>query len=929
MNQKLMISCTGCGVELEASNEIVGMYMRCDQCDTKQKVSFRDQETTISLDPAKAKTFEVSKKSIDRLRKKQKRNKSPMLFILFTVIVGSISSFFIFKDQESPLNTVVANISDKVPVPKIEVDSSLESANIPEIEYPVVKISNSIKHFIRQRCQSCHGEKKQKGDQRFDDLPDELSKAHNIQLLQDILDTVNLSEMPPEEEPEIPVDELTNFIDELTKTITKAKEYTLNRGLSPPIRYLNKRELKLTYRDLLGVNVNLNQIPDAPEISRFDTIAKDQFFSESHWEASFNVAKSNLLKAVKIEGDAKTVKLRYEVETGKLESFREIIKSGPNKILEMSKKLDELMATQLKGHLLNSINKTKSDLKIARQEIDNPLYKTGALYSKNTLLMVLLGQNIYHFDKFKEGRYRLKIRCGTVHNKPDQQSFISTASHKQLINPEFQPYENFYQEIKGTPKNPEILSFYWNFGTQGSGRELLIDSDAQIWIDWIELEGPLRPIYQAKPEIEQLSTFDSWSIPKAVKIVKDFAYKAYRGRNISSFQLDQIKNHLMNQYQAGFSPQESLLDVLAVILSSPEFLYLVPEVRDSKNKELTSLSLANKLSYFLSSSQPDSELQNIVSGNKELNKESLRKECDRILDSEQSIAFIDAFVFQWLELSRFISVNPTIHAKRTNLIHWPRKQFHMLRESTEAMKYIVKNNLPITDLLNPSYYHIDNTLAKYYGLPVSNEKGYSARPLVDSMPRGGISSHAAFLIMTSRGNRTSPVERGVYLLRNILFAPPAPAPPNVPDLSASIKQTIKERFALKELNLSKSRQLMLFHTKQAQCDSCHRSFDPLGFALEGFDHFGAWRGEETNVKSTLPSGVELDGASGLRKYLINQQEQFIKGFIKTLMSYAIHRPVSIVDQAEIDEIYNANKPSGFRIRNIIKSIVVSKIFRGS
>jgi hypothetical protein len=253
----------------------------------------------------------------------------------------------------------------------------------------------------------------------------------------------------------------------------------------------------------------------------------------------------------------------------------------------------------------------------------------------------------------------------------------------------------------------------------------------------------------------------------------------------------------------------------------------------------------------------------------------------------------------------------------------------MLREPIEAMKHIVKNNLPITDMLNPNYYFINNTLAKYYGLPLAKEKGYSARPLLADNPRGGLSSHAAFLLMTSRGNRTSPVERGVYLLRNVLFKPPAPAPPNVPDLSSSIKQTLDQRFRLKKLNLSKSRQLMMFHTTQPQCKSCHRNFDPLGLALEGFDHYGSWQGEKTNNKTELPSGFEINGASGLKTYLIDQQEAFIKGFIKTLMSYAIHRPVSIVDQAEMDKIYKMNKASGFKARDIIKSIVTSKSFGGS
>ena len=997
MDDRIRFNCVSCGIELEAPKEILGVHVRCDQCDTKQAVLDKnsqslnkDQATFLSQKKTKKSSFKISKTSSKRKRKNKQKNNVVIISILLTLILAATSILLILR-LKTPLERKPLEVSfsgktvfDEEQVVKAEVDiqlkpsrikeidliSSSESSRIKEIDLisssepsrieeidlisssepsrieeidlisssevssiqvkdqSTIKLSSSIKHFIKKRCQDCHGEIKQKGDQRFDKLPDVLNKAHSIQLLQDILDTVNLSEMPPEDEPDIPHEELTNFIDELTQTISKAKDYTQNRGLNPPIRFLNKRELKLTYRDLLGVNTSLGSIPDAPEISRFDTIAQDQLFSEVHWQASFNVAKAHLEKALLSETNSKVIKIKYESETNKIKDFQKKINQWPGLIIKNTKKLETETVTQRRGNLNNLIKSLGNELEFAKKNINNPLFKTGAIYSKSTPIMTLLGKNIYNFDKMKEGRYRLKIRCGTIHTKPDQQSFISTASHKQLINPEFQPYENYYQEVTGTVKNPEVLFFNWNFGGQSSGRELRIDSDAEIWIDWIELEGPLKSQYLAQAEIELLSQYSEWDIAKAVKIVKDFAFKAYRGRNISFAQLEQIKDHLLSQSKLEADPQDALVDVLAVILSSPEFIYIVPELNKS-NKNLTALSFVNKLSYFLLSSQPDLQLQKMVAANKSLSKRAVFKECDRILDSEKILPFIDSFVFQWLELSRFIALKPTIHAQRTNLIKWPRKKFSMLRESTEAMRFIIKNNRPITDLLNPDYYYINNTLAKYYGLPISNKKGFSARPLVKSNPRGGISSHASFLMMTSRGNRTSPVERGVYIMRNLLFNPPAPAPPNVPDLTASIKKTIEERFTLKKLNLSKSRELMFFHTKQAQCNSCHRSFDPLGFVLEGFDHYGSWQGEEINVKSKLPSGLELDGVKDLKKYLVAREEQFVKGFIKALMSYAIHRPISIVDQAEIDAIYNANKYSNFKIRNIIKSIVASKTFRGS
>ena len=864
-------------------------------------------------------SLRMSKKSSYKRNKQKQQRKFPFLTLLLILVIIPCG-FHLLRPSTLPTEIV-----DTVEVDKIAVSIN------KEVQLPKVEVSTLVGHFLKKNCQSCHGEKKQKGDQRFDTLSNNLSTPDTIQLYQDILDKVNLGEMPPEDEPEIPAEELTNFIDDLTATIAKAKEYTLNRGQNPPMRFLNKRELKLTYRDLLGVRVNLDQIPDAPEISQFDTLAEEQFFTESHWEASYKVAKDSLKLALDGELQTDVFKLRYECETNKIANMQKVLKEGLGKIAEFKKKLETETVTQNRGHLNNNIKSMNKKIEYAKREINNPLFKTGALYSESKHLMDFLGFNFYRHYKFKHGRYRLTIRCGAVHDKPNQQTYISTASHKQLINPEYQPYENFYREVKGTPEKPETLSFYWDFGPGkggGSGYKLGIDSDASVWFDWVELEGPLTPDYMAKSEMKFLSQYNSWDIPKALEVIKSFAFKAYRSRNISSEQMLAFKEHLRNQKETGADPKETLKDMFAVILSSPEFLYLVSETESQQVALLDSLSLANKLSYFLCSTQPDSKLLAQVSSG-DLKDKELLNECDRMLDSEKSNALIDSFTFQWLELSRFVSVNPNIHAKRTNLIKWPRKHFFMLRESMEAMKHIIKNNLPITDMLNPDYCYINNTLANYYALPLSKESGFSARSQAKDKPRGGISNHASFLFMTSRGNRTSPVERGVYLKRNILFEPPPPAPPNVPDLTASIGKTIKERFSLKKLNISKSSQLMLFHNEQPQCKSCHRNFDPLGLALEGFDHYGSWKGETTKNVGQLPSGEEINGALGLATYLNSQKELFIRGFIKTLMGYAIHRPISIVDQKEIDKIYNENKAAGFKARDIIKSIVISKSFKGT
>ena len=105
---------------------------------------------------------------------------------------------------------------------------------------------------------------------------------------------------------------------------------------------------------------------------------------------------------------------------------------------------------------------------------------------------------------------------------------------------------------------------------------------------------------------------------------------------------------------------------------------------------------------------------------------------------------------------------------------------------------------------------------------------------------------AAIHAMGSDGIESSPVERGAWVLRHILNDPPPPAPPNVPQLS---------RLADKPLT---KREKLAAHMEEAQCASCHRKIDPIGFGLENFDAAGKWRlveGKGRHEHKIDPSGA--------------------------------------------------------------------------
>ena len=146
--------------------------------------------------------------------------------------------------------------------------------------------------------------------------------------------------------------------------------------------------------------------------------------------------------------------------------------------------------------------------------------------------------------------------------------------------------------------------------------------------------------------------------------------------------------------------------------------------------------------------------------------------------------------------------------------------------------------------------------------------------------------------MTSYPNRTSVVQRGKWILENLLGTPPPPPPPDVPELKAKAKDG-------RALTL---REAMQEHRANAICAGCHARMDPIGFALENFNGVGEWRSEDAgrpiDVTGKLPDGAEFNGPAGLKKLLLeSHRDEFIQTFTEKLLTYALGRSVGAGGQA--------------------------------
>ena len=244
----------------------------------------------------------------------------------------------------------------------------------------------------------------------------------------------------------------------------------------------------------------------------------------------------------------------------------------------------------------------------------------------------------------------------------------------------------------------------------------------------------------------------------------------------------------------------------------------------------------------------------------------------------------------------------------------------MKEETSLFFDSIVREDRSVVDLLNADYTFVNERLARHYGIP--NVYGSQFRRVtVSNEARRGLLGQASVLAVTSYPNRTSPVERGKWVLTNLLGVPPQPPPPNVPALEESSGDG-------KVLSL---RERMERHRANPVCAGCHKVMDPIGFALESFDGIGRWRntqdGAPIDTSGTLFNGANVDGVVGLRQNLVAQPEIFVGVMTEKMLTYALGRGLEYYDMPAVRKIVRDAKTRDFRFSSIVLGIVRSTPFQ--
>jgi mono/diheme cytochrome c family protein len=401
-------------------------------------------------------------------------------------------------------------------------------------------------------------------------------------------------------------------------------------------------------------------------------------------------------------------------------------------------------------------------------------------------------------------------------------------------------------------------------------------------------------------------------------IIATLAHRAFR-RPVTNADIQPLYA-FYEKGRAGGDFESGIQNAIQAMLVSPEFLFRIERdpstLEPAKAHRVSDLELASRLSFFLWSTIPDAELLDLAEKGRLEEPAVLDHQVRRMLDDPRADTLVSNFAGQWLNLRN-------VETQKPDPVIFPfdeslRQAF--LTETELFVSSIFREDRSLLDLLSADYTFVNQRLAEHYGLPRIYGSQFRRVTLTD-VNRHGLLGQGSVLTVTSYPNRTSVVQRGKWILENLLGTPPPPPPPDVPELKAAPNG--------KTLSM---REQMQVHRANAVCAACHGRMDPIGFALENYDGVGKWRDEDAagriDASGKLPDGTEFQGPAGLTQLLLTKyRDDFVRTATEKMLTYALGRGVEYYDYPTVRSIDREAARDNYRISALILAIVKSTPFQ--
>ena len=768
-----------------------------------------------------------------------------------------------------------------------------------------------VRPVLQKHCFSCHGPEKQKGKIRLDNLSTNLIEdVRAAETWHEVRNAINLGEMPPDDEEPLSPGERQQLLGWLNWEIEAAAEAQRSTGGRVVVRRLNRTEYQNTMRDLFGLDVDYVRDfpPEGMSEDGFRNNGASLQLSAIQLEYYLAAARKALDRVIRTDAEPEVFEHRFEkADTRRWpQNLQGANRLGRGRVFRQTMKKDY----PEEGEFVVRV-KAKADFPEKPGPV--PVMRVEVGYRPDTVMDL---ETLAEIDVTKEGWQEYEFR-GRVENFPlpvrGQGKFPGLVVSVQ----------NAYDEF-GKPKMKEIKD------EKGKKKKVFEDDPEYPYleIESVEFNGP---ILEAWPPAEhrrilfdsELRETDESAYAKAV--LERFLPRAWR-RPVTEEDLAPMVEFFDAVRAEMPDFEEAMRETLALALISPDFLYLL-EPADESKRPLTEFELASRLSYFLWSTMPDEELMEAARTRQLLETETLRAQVERMLKDERSWQFVEQFASQWLDLS---AMDRQEVDKKMFPSFRDELREDMREETLQFFAEVLETNRSAREFVRADFAMLNGDLARHYRL--DEVFGGEFRPvnLKESDRPGGLLTQASILLGHSTGSDSHIIKRAVFIRDRLLDDPPAPPPPNVPDL-----ETADPEFAKLPI-----REQLAIHREDPACADCHAGIDSWGIALEEFGPLGLRRTEivrqvgkskiklPVDSRAELPGGVEVNGIDELADYLLeHREEQFARALASKVLTYAVGRTLEFSDEVEVDALTSEFVKNDLRLRDLIHSIVASESFR--
>lgn len=831
-------------------------------------------------------------------------------------------------------------------------------------EDALATFKREIQPVLNKYCYDCHGSGVAKGGVTLDQFSTTAElKDHKLWLR--ALNNVRSKIMPPADEAHLPAAEA-----EKLSSWIKRQVFELDPAVPDPgrvtVRRLNRTEYRNTIRDLTGLD--------------FDT--KKEFPADDSGHGFDNIGDVLTVSPMLLEKylDAAQTIVTTIMPPGPTEVAERSVAGRRFAVVE-PKKAAPPTAAELSAAATGPTEGAAEAPSVVKRPAPEPSGDALEL-SYYTPVVVAAKHRVEH-----AGEYEVVLDLRPVERFVDNQFDTNQCRVIFSVDGE-KRFEREFARMGGKSLTfrfdcdwqPGEHTFTCEIQTVGADRPQV--RQLRMRLNSVAVRGPLAKEHWVTPK--DYGRFFPRAVPAelaarnayAGEILGRFATRAFR-RPVDDPTVKRLVTLAENVFtQPDTTFEAGIAQAMVAVLASPRFIFREEGVEPLRAGQthpfVDEYALASRLSYFFWSTMPDEELFRLARENRL--RASLSGQMTRMLAHARSDEFVRNFTGQWLQARDITTVvldDNAIYQREhppTKAAAEARATFTRLREIPEAQRtpeevaalaearkafgerrsrpmvptlssrlrqsmqeetemlfdHLLKEDRPLTELIDSNYTFLNEDLAKHYGIEGVTGRTMRKVTLPLDSPRGGVLTMGSVLAVTSNPTRTSPVKRGVFILDSILGTPAAPPPPNIPSL--------EDAASPEKLRSMTLRENMALHATNPLCASCHSRMDPLGLALENFNAMGQWRTAEMNqpIESAgqLITGEKFADIRELKRILATAHRgDFYRCVSEKLLTYALGRGTEYYDTDTLDQLVASLEAAEGRPSVMIRGIIESAAFQ--